>query len=335
MRTLSILAMILLAQTAISQPAPQGTLRSNSTLVVVPTLVQTASGELVSGLQPADFVLTDNGVPQAVAIEQAENTARAVVVLLQIGGEAPRQFVNYAGVPAMLDTLTGSAPSKVALVTFDSQPEEASNFTPDVADLSDVLAHPRPGDGGAAILDAVSYAIDLLRQQPAGTERIILLLSQTHDEGRKARADAIVRRLGESNTLICSLTFSPEKTWLKDQFTKGGQENPPYEFSPGIVLLHTFDLGTPLLEALKSVRGDTSAAIATLSGGESLPFGGKADLERNLAVLANHIPNRYTLTFQPATNEPGLHAIQVTVLHQSTPVSVKARSTYWSGPQQP
>jgi len=231
----------------------------------------------------------------------------------------------------MLDYLTGSSPRQVAMVTFDSRPEEASDFVADVSELKKELTHPAAGDDGAAILDAVNYGIDLLEQQPAGTRRVLLLLSQAHDEGSVAKAEQIVRRLGESNILICSLTFSPEKQWLKDQFTHERHENPLYEFSPGLPPLeHTFNLSEPIVEALKAMRKDTAAEIANLSGGESLPFGNQAELDRQLATIANHLPNRYALTFRPTSNQPGFHSIKVELKDQTLAVTVKARASYWT-----
>jgi VWFA-related protein len=297
---------------------------------VVPTLVETASGELVHNLQAQDFVLTDNEVVQTVSIEQAERQPVAVVVLLQTGGAAPRQFQNYAGLATMVDALTGSSPRQVAMVTFDSRPEEASDFLTNVDDLKGELAHPTPGDDGAAILDAVDYGIGLLEQQPTGTRRVLLLLSQPQDDGSKAHADEVVRRLGETNTTIYSVTFSPQQQWLKDQFTHERHENPPYEFSPGIVLLHTFDLSTPVEQALQAMRKDTAAEIATLSGGESVRFGDRSSLEQELSVLENHLPNRYALTFRPTSNAPGFHALKVQVMHQPVALKVSARESYWS-----
>jgi VWFA-related protein len=324
-------AICLLAHMAAGQTVPSGTLHSTTTLVVVPTLVQTSSGEPVPNLHARDFVLTDNGVVQAVSIEQAERQPIAVVVLVQTGGAAARQFQNYKGLATMVDSLTGSSPRQVAMVTFDSRPEAASDFVEDVGELKEDLTHPAKGNDGAAILDAVNYGMDLLEQQPAGTRRVLLLLSQTHDDGSVAKADEILRRLGETNTWICSVTFSPEKTWLKDEFTKERHENPPYQMSPDLPpLSYTFNLGKPIGEALQAMRKDTAAEIANLSGGESLPFGDRGDLDQQLAAIANHLPNRYTLTFRPSSSEPGYHAIQVQLANQALAATVKARTSYWS-----
>jgi VWFA-related protein len=252
------------------------------------------------------------------------------VVLVQTGGAAARQFQNYKGLATMVDSLTGSSPRQVAMVTFDSRPEAASDFVSDVDELKTDLTHPAKGDDGAAILDAVNYGMDLLEQQPAGTRRVLLLLSQTHDDGSKEQPEEIVRRLGETNTLICSVTFSPEKQWLKDEFTHERHENPPYEFSPGIVLEHTFSLSRPAIEAMRAMRQNTAAEIANLSGGESLAFGNQRDLDDQLATIANHLPNRYTLTFRPSLSEPGYHSIKVQLANQTIAATVKARASYWS-----
>jgi len=317
-----------------SVPAGQNSLpdiTSTSTLVIVPTLVRSPAGELVTNLDAKDFRLTDNGVEQKVSIEEVERQPLSVVVLLQTGGAAPRQFQNYRDLGTMLDYMMGSSKHQVAVVTFDSQPEEMWNFTGNVEDLKDAFTNPGHGDGGAAIVDAVNYGIDLLKQQPANARRILLLFSQSQDDGSRARAEDVVRRLGESNTIIYSIAFSPEKTWLKDQFTKPRHENAPYQFSPNMApLLHTFDLGTPLGVALKAMRKDTAAEVAELSGGEHVRFNDKRDLERQLAILANHIPNRYILSFRPSANVPGFHAIKVEVVHHpKMTLDVTARTSYW------
>jgi len=200
---------------------------STSTLVIVPTLVRSPAGELVTNLGVKDFRLTDNGVEQKVSLEEVERQPLSVVVLLQIGGAAPRQFQNYRDLDTMLDYMMGNSKHQVAVVTFDSQPEEIWNFTGNVEDLKDAFTNPGHGDGGAAIVDAVNYGINLLKQQPASARRILLLFSQPQDNGSRARAEDVVRRLGESNTTIYSITFSPEKTWLKDQFTIASARKPP------------------------------------------------------------------------------------------------------------
>ena len=43
----------------------------------------------------------------------------------------------------------------------------------------------QPGDGGAAILDTVNYAANLLESQPKEYRRVLLLISEERDHGSK------------------------------------------------------------------------------------------------------------------------------------------------------
>jgi VWFA-related protein len=336
-RTIQLASLLLALPASAQNPpvAPQNvpsTLTSTSTLVIVPALIRYASGDLVYGLKPGDFRLTDNGVEQKISIEEVEKQPLAVVVLMQTGGAAPRHFEDFRNTGTMLTHMMGSSAHRIALITFDSQPEDMWDFTPNIGDLDDAFTHPENGDHGAAVVDAVDYAINLLRQQPPQFRRIILLFSQPQDDGSKAHAEDVVRRLGETNTTIYSVTFSPEKTWLRDQFTKERHGQPPYQLNPagGPPIVGTFDLKAPLMAALGAMRTDTAAEVATLSGGEHVRFDDRAGLEHQLGLIANHIPARYILSFRPTSKQPGFHAIAVRLINQAEPLDVAARSSYWS-----
>src|SRR5882757_581074 len=104
----------------------QTTIRTTTTLVVVPTLVQTPSKEIAFSLKADDFILTDNDVPQKVTLEEESNRPLSLVVLMQTGGIARGQFENYVHLDSMIEALVGRAPNEVSIVNFDSRPEAAS-----------------------------------------------------------------------------------------------------------------------------------------------------------------------------------------------------------------
>ncbi len=210
----------------------QTTIRTTTTLVVVPTLVQTPGKELVFSLKADDFIVTDNGVPQKVTLEEEANRPLSLVVLMQTGGIARGQFESFANLDTMLAAILGKAPNKVSIVNFDSRVEAASPFTSDVAEWRDAIDHPDVGDSGAAILDSISYGLDLLKKEPQGNRRAILLISQEHDNGSKAQVKDIVRDLGETNTAIYSVTFSAEKTAVRQAFKDPPKLNPPIVVNP-------------------------------------------------------------------------------------------------------
>ncbi|HWW97499.1 MAG TPA: VWA domain-containing protein [Edaphobacter sp.] len=317
----------------------QTTLHTTTTLVVVPTLVQTAGKEPVFSLTAADFVLTDNGVPQKITLEEEMKRPLSLVVLMQTGGVARGQFASYVNLETMLASLLGGAPNKVSIVNFDSRPEAASPFTSNVAEWRDAIDHPEQGDSGAAIFDGISFALDLLKKEPVSNRRAILLISQEHDSGSKTQMKDVVRNLGETNTAIYSITFSAEKTEAKLAF-KNPHVNPPISIVPtdGSIKPYNdparptqgyFKLDAPLRLIFGAMQKNLSAEVANLSGGESMSFDGRGELEQDMNVLNNHIRNSYILSFSPASTEPGLHTIKVQLAHHPEMI-VSARTSYWA-----
>jgi VWFA-related protein len=318
----------------------QTTLRTTTTLVVVPTLVQTTGKEPVFSLTAEEFVLTDNGVPQKVTLEEETKRPLSLVVLMQTGGIARGQFASYVNLETMLASLLGGAPNKVSIVNFDSRPEAASPFTSDVAEWRDAIDHPDQGDSGAAIFDGISYALDLLKKEPVSNRRAILLISQEHDSGSKTQMKEIVRDLGETNAAIYSVTFSAEKTAAKQAFKEPAHVNPPISIVPsdGSIKPYNdparptqgyFKLDAPLRLIFGAMQKNLSAEVASLSGGESMSFDGRGELESDLNVLSNHIRNSYILSFSPTSAAPGLHTIKVQLAHHPEMI-VSARTSYWA-----
>ncbi len=303
------------------QETPPATIKATSTLVMVPTLVRTPLGELVPELKANNFRLIDNGVEQKVSVEMVQRQPIAVVVLMQTGGAAPRQFQNYQTMTTLLGPMMGSSIYKVAMVTFDSRPQEIWNFPPRVDGLQHAFIHPERGDRGAAILDAVNLGIELLQQQPLSLRRIILLMSQPVDDESKVSAADVVRRIGESNATIYSVSFSPEKPLPNDPLPKA----PVNKFSP---IASSNALEAPA-SVLKAMQEDTAAEVAALSGGEQVRLKNKGDLEHKVWLLANDLANGYTLSFRPSSKEPGFHTVKVEVVGTPGPFVVAARTSYW------
>jgi len=208
-------------------PAAQPpTLNAQSNLVLVPALVRDKSGELVFTLKADDFVLTDDGIAQKLHLEEdTGGEPLALVVLIEAGaatrssgwqphdlGPAPDRFGTL---PTMIEALTGNVPHRIAVVGFDSGSEMLQDFTPNIDSVTDTIHYMSTsidGDGGAAILDALGFSLDLLRKQPPQFRRAILLLSETNDRGSKLKLDDALRAVSDTNTIIYSLAFSTGNT---------------------------------------------------------------------------------------------------------------------------
>jgi len=303
----------------------QTTLHTKTTLVVVPTIVTTEGKDVAFSLSADDFLLTDNGVPQKVTLEQDSDHPLSLVVLIQTGGAARGQFDSYTHLDTMLAEVLGKAPNKVSIVNFDSGLEGASPFTSDVLQWSDAINHPDGGDNDASILDAIAFGIDSLKQQPANTRRAILLISQGHDSGSKTSEKAVLQALSETNTAIYSVTFSAEKASIRQTFREPAHLNPPIAGHGQ----NYFDLGAPLSLAIGAMRKNLCAEVASLSGGEASSFDNRFEIERDLSVMASHLHNTYMLSFSPSSTDLGLHRIRVRLPHHPDLV-VSARNAYWA-----
>ncbi len=299
--------------------SPETTIRVETSEVLVPTLVEMPSGEIVYGLGPGDFQLLDNGVPQKLHVDDdMDNEPVSVVVAVEKGRMAGLEFEKIIRLAPLIDLFLGDGSSEAALVSFDSKPQLVVPFTKDEDRLGHELRRMEPGDGGAAILDTVGYAVKLLDDRPKDYRRVLLLISETRDHGsRDVDAQRVVEEIGSSNTLVLSVAFSPSKALLLHDFKDGGESS------------SMADLLVPLMMAVQSVRKNAARQIALMSGGEYSPFTTERGFEARVQEVAKHARNRYLLSFRPTDNTPGLHVLDVR-LTRNLGARVVARTSYWA-----
>jgi VWFA-related protein len=343
-------------------------LRRDANLVLVPTLIKSSSGEPVFGLTANDFILTDDGIEQKISLaENTDSQPLALVIVVQTGGAGGRRLDSYRSLGPLLDSMVGAVPHHVAVVGFDSEPHIETEFTADLNHVAGVMADLQPGDGGAAILDSLAFAVDLLRKQPTSYRRAILSISETLDHGSKGKLEDALRAIGDTNTTIYSLGFSTTKADMKhdsDEFNSdltpapthgclakdqsNGSDTHPVQVPDGKGnnrAMQTFDclslLAPPLLAAkmaamavLDGMHRNVPESVARLTGGEYFKFENTRSLERGLITLSNQIPNSYILSFSPQADSPGLHAIDVR-LKKRTGLHVDARKGYWADSSRP
>ncbi|HTV81310.1 MAG TPA: hypothetical protein VME18_01575 [Acidobacteriaceae bacterium] len=294
------------------------TFRVSTSLVVVPTLVEKPNGQIVCGLSSGDFALYDDGVQQKIHVDDdLDIQPVSLVVCVERGRDAPLEFNIIRHLGPLLDLFAGGSRGNVALVAFDSRPVWVDPFTANTDLIAHDLANLPAGDGGAAILDAVGYSVNLLEQQPPNRRRILLLVSESRDHGsHHFDIPHLVERIGTSNTLVLSLVFAPSKSeiinWARGNLGDG----------PELTLM------APLLMTVNAMRRNTPKTLAELSGGEYAPFTREKAFERRVAQEANHARNRCILSFHPTDLTPGLHAIQVK-LTRNYGARVIARNSYW------
>src|SRR5271165_1459799 len=319
---LSPLVLALLGGSALPQePTQETTLRAQSNVVLVPALVKDQRGGIVYGLQARNFIVEDDGVEQAARLDEApEGQPISLVVAIQRGRRAYAEFPRVQGLKSMLDPLFSPGTARVAVVEFDSQVELTRDFTKDETMVDDDLRNLQPGDGGATILDAVRYSVNLLKQQPEDRLRVLLLISETRDHGSHVKIDDAVSAIGQSNSVMYALTFSPALSNILDT---GRGTNIESEMHQGINFL---DLAYRTAQAM---RKNIPSTIASMTGGEYELFATKNKFDVRMNDFTNHLHSRYLLSFAPQSPHPGLHQIRVR-LREAGDAAVLARGSYWA-----
>ncbi len=322
-----LLALLFVFQCATAQEEPGFTTQAN--LVPVPTLVRDGNGQPVYGLHEKDFILQDDGVEQAVHLDEAAQAQPvSMAVAVQTGRRASREFGRMAGLGSMLDPVFSDPNNEAAIVFFDSKLSLARDFTNNGDLVESDLKTLHSGDGGAAILDAVAYSVRLLARRPEGRQRVLLLISETRDHGsRFSKIDDVVRLVGETNTSVYALPFSPYGSQQLD-VVRGANRD---EWNPAFDFIEKFAV------ARQAMRKNTPKALAALTGGEYELFATRKGFETDITSFANHLHSRYELSFQPKNPHSGLHQIRVQLRNPGNQ-TVLFRSSYWAaeagGPRQ-
>ena len=290
--------------------------------MLVPTLVEKPGGGVVYGLKPKDFVLEDNGVPQKIRVQEEMDTAPvALVVAVELGGASVLEFDKLAKMGPLLDLFLSDGMGQAALVGFDSKPRLIRDFTHSSDEVNQALKRLPRGDNGGAILDTVSYAVDLLESQPKEYRRVLLLISEERDHGSKhIKVEQLIRKIGQSDVLVLSVSFSPARAELDHDIKDSGEDRAMNLFSTLAMIVPAF-------------KKNVTKEVAHMSGGEYHPFTGDKGFEKRVVESAQHARNRYLITFSPSDPTPGLHTIRVR-LAEDYGARIVARANYWMEQQQ-
>ena len=117
----TIVLTLLVCAASLQAVGQDPTFRSESNVVLVPALVRNAAGGIAYGLTAKDFIVEDNGVMQGVRLDESvEGEPVSLVIAVQTGRRAPREFSRVAGLDAMLNPYLHS-PARRLHAEFDSE----------------------------------------------------------------------------------------------------------------------------------------------------------------------------------------------------------------------
>jgi VWFA-related protein len=242
-------------------------------------------GRPVAGLTAADFVVTDNGAPQVIAVRPLARQAIDVAIALDVSASVRggRLAQLRAGVGALVDLLSDA--DRATLLTFDHAlalgPRDA------VPDTLEARLRVLTAQGGTSLIDAATTAI----VWSAGRERPMLLLvfsdgRDTISWTRSEQALALARRTDAVVDAVVTGELLPASTGRR---------------RTGNMLTAL----TPDERFLAELAALTGGRVRDGSSGDRLTGAFREALE--------HFRARYEITYTGDNVSPGWHEIEVRV----------------------
>ena len=272
------------ARLVAERPAALGrdVFQTSSGMVTTAVTVRERTGRLVSNLSEHDFVVKEDGRPQALTRFTSERTPLSVAMVIDISqglrGEpmeitrgAARRFIETALRPD----------DEVALVSFNHVVNVVANWTTDRTRLRASLDTLAPS-GSTALYDAVFRTMSLFTSRSLQRAAIVVI-SNGADSASNQTPTQLKKELGGTDVFLY---------WI----------------------------GVDHAEARPSTRVNptTMAELAAQGNGYSEVIHKTEDLDAALTRVSDELNHQYVMSYAPATPANGhLHAVRVTVPDQN------------------
>ncbi|MGH9658220.1 MAG: VWA domain-containing protein, partial [Bryobacteraceae bacterium] len=271
---------------------PITTFRVETRIVVLHVTVTGPDGVPVPNLPREAFEVYENGVRQEIKTFRFEDVPVSLGLVIDTSASMRDKGERVAA--AALALVKASKPDdEVFLVTFADSPSLEVDFTGDLRALQQGLARIRYS-GGTAMRDALAVALDHVKDRRQKDKRILLVITDGHDNASVESLDRLIRSAQQSEVLVYAIGIL-------------GDEAP--------------SLAAQARRALD--------ALARATGGSALYPSQLAGIERFAPAIAREIRSQYILAYTPSETEPDGAFRQIRVLANSPGAVVRTRSGYY------
>jgi VWFA-related protein len=319
------------------------------TEVVVPVTAHDRDGNIVNGIQPREFHLTDNGKEQNIAVDVTYQPI-SLAILIQANGAIDAILPQVKKIGSLLESLVVGDQGEVAVAAFDHRFLLKQDFTTDLPKISDSLKKITAGSSTSALIDAMGQGVRLLKNRPSNRRRVMLVIAETRDYGSEGKMRTVLLDAQFANVVVYTVNMSRMIATITNKPYPGpGPLNglPPATYSmpsnvpatPTTVLQKGVLPGTnadvvPLLveifKDVKSVFVDNPAEKMTkATGGQEFSFFKQKGLEDALTRIGTEIHSQYVIAYSPSNKEEGgWHDIKVTIPGRPE-LKLRTRPGYW------
>ncbi len=164
-------------------PAQAGTIRINTSLVLIPVSVTDMAGHAVKNLQPEDFSVMENGSPVTIEHvgEPGQTRLEMVLAFDLTGSTRPRFDFEQQAATSFLKTLFRPKDA-VSILCIASKPKILMERTESLITAMDGLDRLLPSGAATAFFDSIIAATQLyLGPADADSRRVLVVLSDGED----------------------------------------------------------------------------------------------------------------------------------------------------------
>lgn len=317
------------------------------TNIVAPVLVTDREGNLVDGLQPHQFRLFDNGKQQNIQVDVTYEPI-SLVIAMECSGRVESILPQMRKLGSLAQTVIGVS-GEAAVIKFDGRVMVTQDFTNDVDKIKLAIDRIQAGSSGSRMIDAVDRGVFMLRKRPKENRKIILLVSETRDEGSETRLKTALMNANLANVIVYTVDITQLAVRLTEKRPDPGPVramNPATMNAPMGVPNTPTTMETmygmqnraqfvPLLKEIYiDAKGifvkDPATQFARATGGQEFYFLRQKGLEDAVQRISTQLRSHYMLTYTPSNMaEGGFHNIEV-VMDRANLVA-KTRPGYWIG----
>jgi len=316
--------------------------------IVAPVLVTDRDGNIVDALKPSQFHLYDNGVEQNISVDTSYMPI-SLVVAIEKSSRVEAILPQLKKLGTLLTQITGKS-GEAAVLEFDCRLATPVDFTTDNDKIKVAIENLKPGCGGTRLDDAVEHGIYMLSKRPAANRRVLLLVSETRDEGSQAHLKEVLAMATLANVevdvvdisqLAVRLTQKQDQPYPRADIDIANQNLPMGIPSTPTSAEQNFGLSNraQFVPLLKEIFIDTKAIFvkdhstqfANATGGSQFIFYRQRGLEEAIQKISQNLHSQYLVSYAPSNaGEGGFHTINVTIDREPT-YQAHTRPGYYVG----
>lgn len=263
--------------------------------VVLHAIVVDGQNRLVTRLTRDNFQVSEDGIPQKLTSFRKERVPIALGILIDNSSSMlpKRTKVNEAAL-RLVDASQNE--DQVFIVNFGDDAFLDQDYTPDVGKLRAALQRVET-KGSTALYDAIVAAADHLNQTSPLQKKILLVVTDGHDNASQATFQQVLRKLQQKNGPVLYAIALEQNEWRDERDRQS-------------------------LTTLSTQTGGTAFFPSSLD-----------EIQSIAGSIAQDIRSQYVIGYRSSNpHTPGVyHSIHVEAVDGSTRFRVATRAGYYSG----